>query len=259
MLQRAADRAAVARAWSEVFFDANRLQKPTTGSVLPPTEGAKGISRVGLGWALAGLVGVIVQVMLFSLHALRAGWRVALVVLGLGLLGSALYHSRTIWRSITAGSPRRYIASIGRCLLDALSVADILETPRRAMDVRVEEEGGLSGRTYCRLSGGTHLDEARFAEAVVTFFTEIGNPRHILIRHHRRGLLKQVDYHAIPDEISRSKEALKKLERAWSARLGRCEIVNTRTREGRLFLLRARVLSYSSIFKSQAKRKQRWE
>ncbi|WP_193369578.1 DEAD/DEAH box helicase family protein [Pelagibius marinus] len=259
MLKRAADRAAVARAWSEVFFDAGKLQKPTTGAVLPPPEGPKGIRRVALGWALAGLIGALFQVALLSLHTLRAGWRIALVVLGLGLLGAALYHSRAIWYSITAGSPRRYMVSIGRCLLDALSVADVLDQPRRTMDVRVEEEGGPGDRTYCRLSGSTHLDEVRFAEASVTFFGEIGNPRHILIRYHRRGFVRQVDYHAIPAEISASKEALKMLERSWSARLGRCEIVNTRTREGRLFLLRARVLSYSSVFKSQAKRKQRWE
>ncbi|NIA69871.1 DEAD/DEAH box helicase family protein [Pelagibius litoralis] len=258
MAARAADRPHVARAWASVFLGSSGIERPATGAVLPQPQGHKGIVQFGSSWLLVGLIGLVIQILAYSLHFLEVGLKTWLVIVGAALLLACAYHGGAIMRSIRAGSPLRYMAEIGRCLLDGLSVADILDTPRKSLDVRVEEESVL-GQKFCRLAGGLHHDEVAFADAMVVFFAPIENPRHILVRHHRSGWLKQTDYHAVPDVISANEFALAKLKRAWERRIGPCEIINTRTRDGRLHLLRARLLSYSAGYRRDAERKLRWE
>lgn len=258
MLARAADRPQVAQAWSQVFFDKAQVRRPSAGAQLPQPAGHDGITRFGTTWLLGGLIGSILLVALNSLQFLNRGIKFSMTLLGLGIIGAAVYHSGAILRTFRAGSPMKYMTEIGRSILDALGQADVLDNPRRALDVRVEDALELGSR-YCRLVGGNHHDEVAFAEAMVTFFAPIDNPKRLLIRHHRVGWLKQVDYHAIPDAIADNEAALKQLQAAWQRRIGRCEVVNTRTREGRLFLLRARTLAYSTGFRKRAERKLRWE
>ena len=258
MTARAADRGFVARAWAEVFFDKSAVERPAAGAVLPQPTGHQGLVQFGTTWILAGLIGAALQVLVFTADFLRYGLQTWITIVGVGLLLVAAYHSGAILRTVRAGSPIRYLREIGRCVLDGLSLADALDKPRNALDVHVEE--GLDpGTRYCRLAGGGHHDEVAFADAMVTVFEPIANPRYLLIRHHRRGWLKQMDYHAVPDAIAADKTALETFRRAWEKRIGPCELVNTRTREGRLILLRARTHAYSAGYPRKAERRLRWE
>ncbi|WP_420346752.1 DEAD/DEAH box helicase family protein [Pelagibius sp.] len=258
MTARAADRGFVARAWAEVFFDKSAVERPAAGAVLPQPPGHQGLTRFGATWILAGLIGAALQVLVFTAEFLRHGLDTWLMIVGAGFLLVAAYHSGAILRTIRAGSPIRYLREIGRCVLDGLSRADALDKPRNALDVHVEESLD-PGTRYCRLAGGGHHDEVAFADAMVTVFEPIANPRYLLIRYHRRGWLKQMDYHAVPDAIAADKAALEAFRRAWEKRIGRCELVNTRSREGRLILLRARTQAYSAGYLRKAERRLRWE
>ncbi|WP_422368323.1 DEAD/DEAH box helicase family protein [Pelagibius sp.] len=258
MLERAAARASVGDAWKAAFDFKAEVERPATGASVPQVKGHKAVVRFGTTALMAGFIGLIIQALQFSLNFSSLGLRAVLAVGGGGLILVTLLSSGAILRTLRAGSPARYMAEIGRSLLDSLAVADELHTPRHQVDVWVEDSAPQAIR-FCRVTGGAHHDEVVFADAMVTFFGPIESPRYLLIRRHRRGWLKQIDYHAVPDAIGHHEAARAMLKRAWERRIGACELVNTRTRDGRNLLLRARILSYSAGLRGDAERKLRWE
>ena len=77
----------------------------------------------------------------------------------------------------------------------------------------------------------------------------IENPRYILVRRQTWKNIRQADYHAVPSIISAKRETVETFAGLWRRYVGDCDIVYTRSIEGRKLLLKAKNASYSSALK----------
>lgn len=67
------------------------------------------------------------------------------------------------------------------------------------------------------------------------------------------------DYHAVPQEIGRKKEYVEIFLRKWNKKIGKAEMIYTRTPERRKTLLKARIRAMSSKFIPISKRQSVWK
>ena len=87
----------------------------------------------------------------------------------------------------------------------------------------------------------------------------IENPRYILVRKGFLGIFKTTDWHAIPNVIGQKKNNVDTFASLWSKYIGDCEIIYTRSKEGRKALLKARKEAFSSLVSKKSKRLSRYE
>jgi len=91
------------------------------------------------------------------------------------------------------------------------------------------------------------------------FLDPIENPRYILIKRDvLAGFINQTDYFTIPALFSSRKSDIEIFRMFWQKYIGTCEIVYTRSQEGRKLLLRARKLAFSQTKREPSKKLSRW-
>jgi len=73
------------------------------------------------------------------------------------------------------------------------------------------------------------------------------------------GIVNQCDFHSVPELIAQNKKTAEYFEKQWSRFVGTCELVYTRTIEGRKILLKSRVNSLSSEFEDKTERINKWK
>lgn len=88
---------------------------------------------------------------------------------------------------------------------------------------------------------------------------QIDNPRYILHRQTGKRFFVRHDYHAMPDKIGQRKEYAELFLTKWNKRIGKADLIYTRTFEGREKLLHARMGAMSSKFIPAAERKSIWK
>ena len=92
------------------------------------------------------------------------------------------------------------------------------------------------------------------------FLDPIENPRYIFIRKGMKGKLQTTDYHAIPAIIGQKKENTDIFKGLWNKYIGDCDVVYTRSIEGRKLLIKARKEAFSELVQdSKSKKLSRYE
>ena len=87
----------------------------------------------------------------------------------------------------------------------------------------------------------------------------VDNPRYVIIRKSFfLNIFCQKDYHALPDIIGRKKKFAQNFENEWRNFVGACELIYTRTLEGRKLLLKSRIQSLASEFEEKTERINKW-
>ena len=164
-------------------------------------------------------------------------------VLGLLIFGRLAY--KTLRMYLKYRDISKDVQRIGEALLSALVNSGIINTPHS--ELKVEAIKNKYGGVYCHLSGGTTFEKSTFIQALREIIVPINNPRYIIERRsYLAGVLQQIDYHSVPDIISRNKSQAEFFEAQWKQRVGACYLVYTRTKEGRKLLLRSRLKSLSA-------------
>lgn len=260
MQARAADRANIAVSWEQSVGGAMRMQRPAAGiRTRTVRRGPRYVWTQGLGALLAPLGVWLVYVFQFSPDVADVVGYTNAAIFGLVCLAGGLWwNADRFKRLFRAGSAGRYLHQIGECVLDGLSAAGALHTARSNLRVSVVREG-LAGQRICALLGGRRHDESAFVEALAELLDPIVNPRQILVRRHGVRFFRRVDYHAVPAAISASKSAQLAFQRAWKRRLGSCELLSARSRDGRRRLLEARARQFAGAFVARADRLTFWE
>jgi hypothetical protein len=88
----------------------------------------------------------------------------------------------------------------------------------------------------------------------------VDNPRYLLVRKSQLfDVIRQQDYHAVPQLIGNRKAAAERFARLWTDQVGKCDLIYTRSPEGRKVLLKARVCSLASAFQEKTEQVSRWE
>lgn len=150
------------------------------------------------------------------------------------------------------------IQQIGEALLESLVKMGVIKTNYSQLNVisTVDKFGAI----YCHLEGGSSFEKATFIKSLHEIIGTINNPRYVIIRKNTfLGIVNQCDFHSVPELIAQNKKTAEYFEKQWSRFVGTCELVYTRTIEGRKILLKSRVNSLSSEFEDKTERINKWK
>lgn len=149
------------------------------------------------------------------------------------------------------------IQQIGDALLNSLIKAGTINTDYSKL--RVETSVDKWGAVYCHLEGGTTFDKSTFINALQEVIAPIDNPRYVIIRKNKFMLfVKQKDYHSIPEILGRNKALAEHFKSQWERLVGPCDLIFTRTLDGRKILLKSRVKSLAVQFEDKVEHINKW-
>ncbi|MDR2951088.1 MAG: DEAD/DEAH box helicase family protein [Prevotella sp.] len=139
------------------------------------------------------------------------------------------------------------IQQIGNVLLKSLiKQGTIITNPANLKVIAYSDEAGA---IYCYLDGGSTFEQAVFIDTLQEIVNVIENPRYIIVRK-SKFFAEQIrrDYHAVPEILGRNKKLAQYFSQQWLELVGPCDLIYTRTIEGRKQLLEARMKALSANF-----------
>lgn len=149
------------------------------------------------------------------------------------------------------------IRQIGDALLNSLIKAGAIRTDNSKLKVDTSVDNW--GAVYCHLEGGTTFDKSTFINALQEIIAPIDNPRYVIIRKNRFMLfVKQKDYHSVPEILGRNRNLAEYFQSQWERLIGACELIFTRTIDGRKLLLKSRVKSLAAQFDNKVEHINKW-
>ncbi|QDO94630.1 DEAD/DEAH box helicase [Formosa sediminum] len=149
------------------------------------------------------------------------------------------------------------IQQIGNALLNSLIKAGIIHTNNS--NLRVKTTIDEWGSVFCHLEGGTTFEKSTFVNSLKEIINPIDNPRYVIIRKNMFMMfLQQKDYHSVPEILGKNKKLAEFFKNQWQRLVGNCELIFTRTIDGRKALLKSRVKSLSSQFEEKAEHVNKW-
>jgi superfamily II DNA or RNA helicase len=149
------------------------------------------------------------------------------------------------------------LKQIGKALTEALSRAGFIDTSVKKVKVNVAKT--QDGAFYLALSGCTFYESSVFADCLAEILGPIDNPRYLVVREGRfLGQLRE-DFHAVPMRFGVKKETAMIFFKSWNKNVSLSELIYTRSAEGRKRLLKAKMRAFSSVFKDEVKRQDKWQ
>ena len=178
-------------------------------------------------------------------------------VRGIGLTVIALLVGIIVWHFIRTGSVTGVLKQIAIVILETLSDQGLIKTSIKQVGLKVHEEKG----ELFVLCANLPADENNlFIQSLQEFLDPVENPRYLLVRHTRfLKKISQTDYFAIPSAISPNKKGVEIFKGLWKLYIGDCDIIYTRSAEGRRVLLKARKYAFSAVKKKASKRLSKWQ
>lgn len=177
-----------------------------------------------------------------------------LVVVGLVVV--ALLMGLVVFKYIRTGTVEGVLKQISIVILETLSTQGLIKTSLKQVGLRVTNEQGTMFVSCANLPAE---ENNLFIQCLQEFLDPVENPRYLLVRHERfRNLVNQTDYFAIPSVISPNKKSVEIFKKLWRTYIGKCDIVYTRSAEGRKILLKARKYAFSAIKRDVSKRVSKW-
>lgn len=176
-------------------------------------------------------------------------------IAGVFLFGGRFYKTFRIYFKYRDIS--KDIQQIGEALLQSLVKMGTIQTDVSKLYIvsSVDKYGAI----YCHLDGGTTFEKSTFIKSLQEIISVIENPRYLILRKSLfLKIISQNDYHSVPELIGRNKKTAEYFENQWSRLVGSCELIYTRTIEGRKVLLKSRINSLSSEFKEKSERINKW-
>lgn len=210
-----------------------------------------------LAWSAAGSGAMAGAGALRSVTSLEQ-----IATLGLGLAGAAtlatlprLFRAaRLAWRN---GSVEQSLGALAGIVLASLHQAGLIGD-RDFTAARCEVRSGMDGGKRIVISGTSRACERHAMLALAEILGPVENPRYLLVRRSSLGWKSREDYHAVPTALGTRKRHAEHFVRLWQQRIGKSELVYTRSPEGRRVLLRARARSFAAGFQRRVERRSVW-
>lgn len=149
------------------------------------------------------------------------------------------------------------LKQIAKSLVEALCRAGFIKTPIRKMKVNVTRL--QDGTFHLSLSGGSVYESSLFADCLSEILSPIDNPRYLVLREGKFLGKSREDYHAVPIKFAVKKDFAQIFYSSWQKNVCLSELIYTRTENGRKRLLRAKLKSFSSTFKAEVRRQDKWQ
>ena len=155
------------------------------------------------------------------------------------------------------GTVEGVMKQIAIVILETLSDLGLIKTSIKQVGLKVKDE---SGNLFVICANLPTEENNLFIQSLQEFLDPVENPRYLLVRRLRfLKRIKQTDYFAIPSAISPNKKGVEIFKGLWKLYIGQCDIVYTRSAEGRKVLLKARKYAFSAIKKKASKRLSKWQ
>ena len=166
-------------------------------------------------------------------------------VIGLLSLGKKTYKTLKLY--IKYRDISKDIQQIGNALLESLVKQGAMKTAIKNLSVVAYSDD--AGAVYCYLRGAKTFEQSLFINNLQEVIDIIDNPRYVIVRKNKIivSFVKK-DYHAVPEILGRNKINAEYFSQKWTELIGECELIYTRTIDGRKRLLEMRMKSLSSHF-----------
>ena len=167
----------------------------------------------------------------------------AIVSLG-GALAGVLYRAASKRSEAVFSSPQLFAEAVGNALLAALQ--ELGEVSPNGLSVAVEQENAGGDSTgekkgqpvyYACLRGGTQREKNLFADALAEFLGNVEQPRYLL--QVTKPVAGERVFYPVPELFGRRKEDARCFAAHMAPCIGACDLIFTRTPEGRKILMAA--------------------
>ncbi|TFG06445.1 DEAD/DEAH box helicase [Candidatus Thorarchaeota archaeon] len=180
----------------------------------------------------------------------------------IGLLLFALRFLPKLYRAVRLfvlhGPVKSSLKQVGKALLTTLCEVDLIRTDSGNLEVVTDE--GSRGSVFCHIKGGTSREQSLYLESLRELLGPILSPRYLLMRKTKLGeSIIRRDYHSVPSVLGINRRFAERFAANWKKQVGDMQLIYTRSREGRIALLRARNYSLSAGFRPKTERISRWK
>ncbi|KKO53251.1 DEAD/DEAH box helicase family protein [Paenibacillus sp. DMB20] len=182
-------------------------------------------------------------------------WMKLLLAMLVGIIPAGRPVFKGISMYVKHQSLESSIREVGQVVYETLYHMKLLEPEPNKHRIQAEDNGGT---VVCWMEGGTTQEKTLFLNSLQQVLEPVKNPRYLLYRESRSGLLTRKDFHALPEPIDRKKEDAERFAALWRKKIGPAELVYTRTTEGRKILLTARLKAMSARFSDKSERISAW-
>lgn len=271
MFSHARDRESLKQKWNEALAKGTKLVE----EIMIPFSEEKGYREVKSMYFFNTIKNLIITLgfsMMGYLEGVLEGFRkparnirtledlfIYLTVIG---IGGVLFFGGQTFKTLRLYLKYRDISKdiqqIGDALLNSLIKAGMIrtESSKLKVDASVDKHGAI----FCHLEGGTTFDKSTFINALQEVVAPINNPRYVIIRKNIfMQFIKQKDYHSVPEILGRNKKLAEYFKNQWEKLVGSCELVFTRTIDGRKLLLKSRIKSLASQFDDKVEHINKWK
>jgi superfamily II DNA or RNA helicase len=265
MVQHAGDRDGLRMRWELALAAAGAglmLEEVTTSQSVLPRDFVFARTILAALWQ-AWFWGVAVfSLLMRSTQSVRGQMATRLLMLVLAIASAAAAiaalprFARALWLCLHHGPVAASMEQIGKALFKSLVEVGAIETGRAR--IRVVAQGRTYGSVSCTLKGATTRQRSVFLEALQELLAPVDDPRYLLVRKNPLGSLVHRDYHAVPKALAKNKESAEHFAKMWTRYIGPCELIYTRSAEGRQRLLKARAQSLSATFQHRTERTRAW-
>jgi superfamily II DNA or RNA helicase len=259
MLARAADRPAIAEKWRLSLGDAParaHVRETASANYAPRTLSWNDT----LHWL--GMTAISSGAFAAANELRHASGIENFAMLGMGLSAAATIAAlpklfkagRLLVRN---GSLEGSVVQVGCAVAESLSEAGLIKEAqhwRSAFSVRQSE----SGRVDLTVDSVSRSSERMILEAIAELLGPVRNPRYLLVRKSRLGIVRRMDYHAVPTALGQRKEWAELFHKHWKGHLGSSDLIFARTAGGRIMLIRARAKSFAAGFQRRVERRSAW-
>ena len=173
-------------------------------------------------------------------YALLGVFGVGTVMFGSRALKTFSYYTR--YRDVS-----KDIYHIGRALVQTLCKCKLFTTPIEKFNVLTYSD--QQGAVYCHLDGGTTYEKSLFVHMIQEIVDPVADPRYIIIRKSKAlNFIRQWDFHAVPQVLGKHAALAKDFSIFWREHVGDCDLVFTKSIEGRKIMIRAKVHALANHF-----------
>lgn len=170
-------------------------------------------------------------------------------LIGLFYFGKRTYKTFKIY--IKYRDISKDMEQIANALLQSLVKQGVVKTAINNLSVVAYSDD--TGAVYCYLRGAKTFEQSLFINNLQEIIDIIDNPRYVIVRKNKTiSSFVKKDYHYVPEILGRNKINAEYFAQKWNELVGECELIYTRTIDGRKRLLEMRMKSLSSQFEEES-------
>ena len=251
-LALSADRQNIRTAWKQGLIYSRSGGRMHVGINTPPRYRRTFVYRGNFLFLFCFYLGISIE--LFSILNRILPMYSVLISLAFGLY----FLVPLCYKFIRNGSVSGSLRSIISIILQSLEKTGDIQTPLKNTDILIQKQD--RGQVFCSIEGLMPAELNLCLKSLQEFLDPIENPRYVLAR---RGFSlfgwTQKDYHAVPTAIAAHKKYASFFKKKWEQMVGRCNLIYTRSEQGRRLMLKMRKYAFSHEARQRTFSSNKWD